>query len=591
VRTALGPGFEGIEWTAVSGEECLVELSRAAAEGTAAAKGKPRTRAPAKEVKAGDAALGAKKAGAKAKPAAAGGLSVFLTSSTPSAAGTVAAADGTATEGTCPASANAGVCEAAAAVDVPALVSQWTRVSTTQKVIRFRPPAVDAALAERDTARTAVYFAAASEYASLVTGLAAQLGAAARALLRGVAEIDAFAALGHLAASEGYCKPVLVAPLPLPPLPPTAAAAAAPGAGNGRAQAGGRVWLRRLRHPLVEALMRSEGKGPYIPNDCVLGWTLPPEPHSPSSDVSVGAGYGAAESDGTLPDAVAPVTPAHARALLITGPNMGGKSSYVRSVALTVLMAHVGSFVPAASAHLSVLPGGIYTRMGASDAIMSGKSTFFAELLETGRILARAGPRTLVLLDELGRGTSSHDGAALAYAVLRYLRDRARSLTLFITHYPVLGEVAAERPAGLVTNAHVAFFEPPTLHVTAPATHGRATGKRGARAGGLTFLYRLRPGLCPRSFGLHVARLAGVPAPVLAGAAAAAARAQGWERSTARARGVAATVGAAAALRALCARIAAGESEDEARASLTVARAECERALMALKRARNGAAE
>ncbi|RMZ78153.1 hypothetical protein DV738_g4031, partial [Chaetothyriales sp. CBS 135597] len=137
--------------------------------------------------------------------------------------------------------------------------------------------------------------------------------------------------------------------------------------------------------------------------------------------------------------------------LLITGPNMGGKSSYVRSVALIAIMAQLGSFVPCERAHIGILDA-VFTRMGAFDNMMAGESTFMVELSETADIVKLATPRSLVVLDELGRGTSTHDGMAIAASVLDYLVRRTRCLTLFITHYQALARLADSFPAGDLQN-------------------------------------------------------------------------------------------------------------------------------------------
>jgi DNA mismatch repair protein MSH3 len=129
--------------------------------------------------------------------------------------------------------------------------------------------------------------------------------------------------------------------------------------------------------------------------------------------------------------------------MVLTGPNMGGKSSYIRQIALICMMGQIGSFVPAESATLCMLDA-IYTRMGASDNMMRGESTFMVELHETSDIMRLATPRSLVILDELGRGTSTHDGQAIAYAVLQHFIQHVQSFTVFVTHYPSLSQLATQ---------------------------------------------------------------------------------------------------------------------------------------------------
>ncbi|TVY27395.1 DNA mismatch repair protein [Lachnellula hyalina] len=187
------------------------------------------------------------------------------------------------------------------------------------------------------------------------------------------------------------------------------------------------------------------------------------------------------------------------RALLVTGANMGGKSSYVRQVALICILAQIGSFVPASSACLSLLDG-IYTRMGAFDSLFTNQSTFMVELSETSSILKSATSRSLVILDELGRGTSTHDGVAIAGAVLDYVVRETKCACLFITHYQTLAGMArAFEKEGELRNVHMKF---------------------SAQEGGdgeeeITFLYEVGEGVAHRSYGLNVARLARVPKPVL----------------------------------------------------------------------------
>jgi DNA mismatch repair protein MSH3 len=185
------------------------------------------------------------------------------------------------------------------------------------------------------------------------------------------------------------------------------------------------------------------------------------------------------------------------RALLVTGPNMGGKSSYVRQVALIAIMGQIGSYVPAASAKLGLLDA-VFTRMGAFDNMLAGESTFMVELSETADILKQATPRSLVILDELGRGTSTHDGVAIAQAVLDHMVRSIQSLTLFITHYQHLSRMVQSFPDNALRNVHMKFTE---------------TGEKGGEE--ITFLYEVTEGVAHRSYGLNVARLANLPAAVI----------------------------------------------------------------------------
>jgi len=179
------------------------------------------------------------------------------------------------------------------------------------------------------------------------------------------------------------------------------------------------------------------------------------------------------------------------RMLLITGPNMGGKSTFMRQVALIALLAHCGSFVPAQSCEIGPIDR-IFTRIGASDDLAGGRSTFMVEMTEAATILNAAGPQSLVVMDEIGRGTSTFDGLALAHSIAERLLQHNRAMVLFATHYFELTQLAATSAAAV--NLHLAAAE---------------------HQGGVVFLHEVRPGPASRSYGLQVARLAGLPAAVL----------------------------------------------------------------------------
>ncbi len=179
------------------------------------------------------------------------------------------------------------------------------------------------------------------------------------------------------------------------------------------------------------------------------------------------------------------------RMLVVTGPNMGGKSTYMRQTALIVLLAHVGSFVPAASASIGMVDQ-IFTRIGSSDDLAGGRSTFMVEMSETANILHNATERSLVLLDEIGRGTSTFDGLSLAWSSAVYLAEQLKALTLFATHYFELIALAEQYPT--VEN----------VHLTATQHND-----------GIVFLHKVEEGPASKSFGIEVAKLAGIPKPVL----------------------------------------------------------------------------
>lgn len=215
-----------------------------------------------------------------------------------------------------------------------------------------------------------------------------------------------------------------------------------------------RIDIKKGRHPMVEQFLKA-----YVPNDTKM-----------SQETN--------------------------RATIVTGPNMGGKSSYVRQTALICIMAQIGVYVPAERADLCILDA-VYTRMGAYDNMLAGESTFMVELNECQQIMKSATSRSLVLLDEIGRGTSTQDGLAIAYAILSYFITDIQSLTLFVTHYPTLASFESMFP-GLVNNIHMGFLEQDT-----------DLGKR------VTFMYNAVPGVAQKSYGLNVAQLAGMPDDIL----------------------------------------------------------------------------
>jgi DNA mismatch repair protein MutS len=253
-----------------------------------------------------------------------------------------------------------------------------------------------------------------------------------QALGRALAAADALAALGEAAARGNYREPRVGA-------------------------AGGPIRIRDGRHPVVE-VAESGGAAPFVPNDADLD----------------------AET---------------AQIVLLTGPNMGGKSTYLRQVALIVLMAQAGSFVPAAEAEIGIVDR-IFTRVGASDDLARGESTFMVEMIETANILRQATAESLVILDEVGRGTATFDGLSLAWAIVEHLHEHRRPKTLFATHYHELTELGSVLPR--VVNRTLAVKE----------WQDR-----------IVFLRRVVPGAADKSYGLHVARLAGIPEPVVRRAA------------------------------------------------------------------------
>ena len=290
---------------------------------------------------------------------------------------------------------------------------------------------VTPALKEREGRILQLRTRAAQREVELFTALRQLVGQQAepiRAAARRVAGLDALASLAEVAATEGYCCPEIVP--------------------------GRELTIEAGRHPVVEQLLVD---APFTPNPIALGG-----------------------EQGGAPDL-----------LVLTGPNASGKSCYLRQTGLLQLMAQIGSWVPARSARFS-LADRIFTRVGAVDDLATGQSTFMVEMAETANILHHAGPHSLVLLDEIGRGTATFDGLAIAWAVAESLAEDLGARTVFATHYHELNELAALLPN--VANAQVLVEE---------------TGED------LLFLHQVVPGGASRSYGIEAARLAGVPASVV----------------------------------------------------------------------------
>ena len=267
-----------------------------------------------------------------------------------------------------------------------------------------------------------------AEMVAAITGQAERLRRAAD----GIAMLDVAAALARLAEGEGYCRPAVEGSLAFE--------------------------LTAARHPVVEQALRRRAEMPFVANDADLS---PPE----------GADRGSVR--------------------LLTGPNMGGKSTYLRQCALIAVMAQAGSFVPAGAARIGVVDR-LFSRVGASDDLARGRSTFMVEMVETATILNQATARSLVILDEIGRGTSTHDGLSIAWAAVEHLHEAIGARALFATHFHELTALA-ERLDRL------------------SCIHCRVEEASGE----VVFLHRIGDGAADRSYGVQVAKLAGLPPTVV----------------------------------------------------------------------------
>ncbi len=257
-----------------------------------------------------------------------------------------------------------------------------------------------------------------------------------RAAAEALATLDVLAGLADLAAREAWVRPVITEDCAFE--------------------------IREGRHPVVERAVRLEG-GSFIANGCDL---------SPDDGGSAG------------------------RILLVTGANMAGKSTYLRQNALIAILAQIGSFVPAKAARIGIVDR-LFSRVGAADDLARGRSTFMVEMVETAAILNQSGPRALVILDEIGRGTATYDGLSIAWAAIEHLHDANRCRALFATHFHELTALAAKLDR----------LHPVTMKVA-------------AYKGDVVFLHEVVPGAADRSYGIQVAKLAGLPASVVKRAAA-----------------------------------------------------------------------
>ena len=266
-------------------------------------------------------------------------------------------------------------------------------------------------------------------YSSLTTAIL-ETAATVATTSAALAELDVFAALADIASGEGWTRPTV--------------------------DTTGAFEIEQGRHPVVERSLKAQNAA-FVANDCTL-----------------------TKSEN------------NAAVWLLTGPNMAGKSTFLRQNALIALMAQMGSFVPAARAHIGAVSQ-LFSRVGASDDLARGRSTFMVEMVETAAILNQADDRALVILDEIGRGTATYDGLSIAWSTLEYLHDQNKCRALFATHYHEMTQLADKMDG--VSNATVAVRE---------------------HDGDVIFLHEVRKGAADRSYGVQVAKLAGLPPMVIA---------------------------------------------------------------------------
>ena len=329
-------------------------------------------------------------------------------------------------------------------LEVPQAVGEtWLRPPHNARFIHRQSMAGAMRFSTSELAELDARIASAAERTlAIELGIFADLAAAVlaeapnlRAVADALSAIDVSCALGELAAARGWTRPTV-------------------DASTAFAIQGG-------RHPVVEAALKARGKS-FVVNDCDLGGT---------------ADRGAAKGGG--------------RIAVVTGPNMAGKSTFLRQNALIAILAQMGSFVPATAAHLGIVDR-LFSRVGAADDLARGRSTFMVEMVETAAILNQAGPRSLVILDEIGRGTATFDGLSIAWAAVEHLHEANRSRALFATHYHELTQLTKR-----LKRVH---------NLTMRVTEWR---------GDVVFLHEVLPGSADRSYGIQVAKLAGLPPAVV----------------------------------------------------------------------------
>ncbi|KAG0236193.1 Mismatch repair protein msh3 [Mortierella sp. GBA43] len=379
--------------------------------------------------------------------------------------------------------------------DVAKVPKSWVKISGTKQVSRFHTPEIVQLVQSKAQHQERLVLACDRAFAAFQQELSERYEVF-RDLVQNLAMLDCLFSLSAVASLPGYVKPEYVDDI--------ADGNRSIGLDDNRQKAqdvgsGGRTSKVTLditngRHPMVEQLLLPDN---FVPNDIHFG--------------------------------TRDVTGIDEKTIVLTGPNMGGKSCYIRQVALLCIMAQIGSYVPADSARVSLLDA-VYTRMGASDNIFGHESTFMVELQETSDILKVATSRSLVILDELGRGTSTLDGVAIAYAVLKHVVSNIGAITLFVTHYPSLSEVAKEFPEGMIRNYHMGFMASARTVSGSEHTSEMETGRQPITASevdsaaanessstsdlddmDIVFLYKLVPGVSMKSYGLNVARMAKLP--------------------------------------------------------------------------------
>ena len=358
---------------------------------------------------------------------------------------------------------------------VKSVPTSWILVSSTKQFSRYHTPTVleiqETLLIYKDELKLAFK----SAWAIFLTDVDTKIHQRMRDSINSFGKLDVLLSFATFASQPGYIQPIydLMDEISSP---------------EG-------IIIKGARHPMVEQFLEKQGKS-FVPNDIELGMNFGKQ-----------------------------------RCQVVTGPNMGGKSSYVRMIALICLLGQLGCHVPALEAKLIVFDN-IFTRMGAGDDLASGMSTFMVELYRTSSILERVTPRSLVILDELGRGTSTHDGMAIAKATLNYFIENIGCTILFVTHFLSVSDMISseERFKDIASNVHMAsmneklnFIDENSLHKKRKLDSGIEDideedndnpGKQSS-LDPITFLYKVVKGAASSSYGLNVARLVGLDSEII----------------------------------------------------------------------------
>ncbi|KAG0337898.1 Mismatch repair protein msh3 [Podila horticola] len=390
--------------------------------------------------------------------------------------------------------------------DVAKVPKSWVKISGTKQVSRFHTPNTIQLIQEKAQHQERLTLACDKAFAAFQQEFSERYEVF-RDLVQSLAVLDCLFSLAIVACLPGYVKPEYVdddgeddgesRDMETDESPENGSVLSR----NARLRSKATLDIKNGRHPMVEQLLAASSGSTFVPNDIQFGRVT-----------TMNKGQETGTKSQETPTFVDQKT------IILTGPNMGGKSCYIRQVALLCIMAQIGSYLPADSARVSLLDA-VYTRMGASDNIVGHESTFMVELQETSDILKMATTRSLVILDELGRGTSTLDGVAIAYAVLKHVVAQIGAITLFVTHYPSLADVAHEFPQGMIRNYHMGFLASLTS-----AGEGLSLSESDSSVvrkavemdeTDIVFLYKLTPGVSLKSYGLNVARMARLPGSLI----------------------------------------------------------------------------